>query len=47
MGFTKYRFTHTHVIIRKLNHLINKFNYIICMINHIFGSEYHKGTKKK
>jgi L-cystine uptake protein TcyP (sodium:dicarboxylate symporter family) len=47
MGFTKYRFTYTHVIIRNLNHLINKINYIIRIINHIFRSEYHRGKKKK
>ena len=42
MGFTNYHFTHTHVIIRKLKHLKNKINYIISIINHIFGSGYHK-----
>ena len=47
MGFIKYSFTHTHVIIRKLNHVINKINYIIRIINHIFESEYHRSTKKK
>ncbi len=41
MDFIKYDFTHTHVIIRKLKHLKNKINYIIRIINHIFGSEYH------
>ena len=41
MGFTKYHFTHTHVIMRKLKHLKNKINYIISIINHIFWSEYH------
>jgi hypothetical protein len=42
MGFIKYHFTHTHVIIRKLKHLKNKINYIISIINHIFGLGYHR-----
>jgi hypothetical protein len=41
MPFTKYHFTRTHVIIRKLKHLKYNVNYIISVINHIFGSEYH------
>ncbi len=41
MGFTKYHFTHIHIIIRKLKHLKNKINYIIGITNHIFGSGYH------